>query len=404
MAVTGPFSRNVYTPSTGPGAIGFSFSKRQLWYRQTKPYRTRLPYECDIRYCEMRDNYVFSPNPGGIVSGAHVASATIENDPYFTQTVNKTYAKFKDLVVGEAAQSAVNIAERKQAIDAMSKRLFQMVRFTRALKSFNFPQAARELGFRVIKKTDSRAATKMVLRYTSKRRIPIARSRRYVKYYHQPKAGDYEVTLKRGVKGFADNYLEFHFGWEPLVQDIGTTMEIIHDPVVLGVGGRHTVRASSTTYGPNAVRPSLANGETGHSYKWISKVQMIADVSVADANEYNLNRLGFVNPAVVLWELVPFSFLVDWFVNVGQVLSSYTDFLGLALSNAATTRLVEMDDNRYQNLSYIPGRGYHWEIKYHKWMRRSQGIAGPKFALREIKLPSVTRGLTASSLLAQLLK
>jgi hypothetical protein len=40
-----------------------------------------------------------------------------------------------------------------------------------------------------------------------------------------------------------------------------------------------------------------------------------------------LHSLGVTKPLSVIWELVPFSFVVDWFVSVGEWISSLEDEL-----------------------------------------------------------------------------
>jgi hypothetical protein len=42
-----------------------------------------------------------------------------------------------------------------------------------------------------------------------------------------------------------------------------------------------------------------------------------------------LNGTGLLNPALLYWELMPYSFVVDWFIPVGDVLASLTAGLGL---------------------------------------------------------------------------
>jgi hypothetical protein len=39
-----------------------------------------------------------------------------------------------------------------------------------------------------------------------------------------------------------------------------------------------------------------------------------------------LDELGFTDPFTLAWELLPLSFVVDWIVNVGQVLQSLFEF------------------------------------------------------------------------------
>jgi hypothetical protein len=42
-----------------------------------------------------------------------------------------------------------------------------------------------------------------------------------------------------------------------------------------------------------------------------------------------LNQLGLLNPASLVWELVPWSFVVDWFCPIGPVLNAMTAPAGL---------------------------------------------------------------------------
>jgi hypothetical protein len=41
-----------------------------------------------------------------------------------------------------------------------------------------------------------------------------------------------------------------------------------------------------------------------------------------------LAQTGIDNPALLAWELLPYSFVVDWFLPVGNYLQSLTDFAG----------------------------------------------------------------------------
>jgi hypothetical protein len=110
--------------------------------------------------------------------------------------------------------------------------------------------------------------------------------------------------------------------------------------------------------------------------------------------------LGFINPISVAWALVPFSFIVDWFVNVQQVLEQFTDFAGLTLSNPATTAFYELDYAYDRTDIYHPG-GY----TYKSWeMVRTQGLSGPVLHLRPWKGLSPYRGATAIALLLGVLK
>jgi hypothetical protein len=51
---------------------------------------------------------------------------------------------------------------------------------------------------------------------------------------------------------------------------------------------------------------------------------------IANQTMYDLDRYGLLDPLAVAWELVPLSFVVDWFINVGSFLDSLTKPFGLS--------------------------------------------------------------------------
>lgn len=64
-----------------------------------------------------------------------------------------------------------------------------------------------------------------------------------------------------------------------------------------------------------------------------------ADVRVADIGAYTQARLGLSNPLEWALEALPFSFVADWFSNLGDVVGSLDDFNGIELHRPATTTL-----------------------------------------------------------------
>jgi len=55
----------------------------------------------------------------------------------------------------------------------------------------------------------------------------------------------------------------------------------------------------------------------------------------------NLSQMGLLNPAEVAWELTPWSFVVDWFVPVGNVLEALTARVGVTFIDGFTSWKVE---------------------------------------------------------------
>lgn len=127
------------------------------------------------------------------------------------------------------------------------------------------------------------------------------------------------------TKQAANRWLELQYGWLPL-------MGSIHD----GVGAlREGFRdPSSHIYSAKCVKriskeKDLSDpGRTAKTtHQWISKSQIYYKVSNRVVDQ--IDRFGLLNPLSVAWELVPFSFVLDWFVPVGNTLSALTATAGL---------------------------------------------------------------------------
>lgn len=136
---------------------------------------------------------------------------------------------------------------------------------------------------------------------------------------------------RRGAIGRAlsGTYLEHAFGWTPLLNDIG-------DAVIAGIRlSRRTPRARFRGYGTNEVDPNVSI-ETitsqGYSFRWNVCSHEVHSVVVYGAVKLQLHALPLsraeefgVLPkdfAPALWEAIPYSFLVDYFTNVGEIVNA----------------------------------------------------------------------------------
>lgn len=140
--------------------------------------------------------------------------------------------------------------------------------------------------------------------------------------------------FERLAKRLAGAHLEVIFGWQPLVQDIlAAATTVIHDqPQVQRV----TAKASAPVglfevWGD----PGYAQTYwTGYGYL---KVARSATVEITNPNLWLTERAGLLNGAAVAWDLVPWSFVVNMFVNTGQLVNSITDFAGLSFPSSSIT-------------------------------------------------------------------
>lgn len=185
----------------------------------------------------------------------------------------------------------------------------------------------------------------------------------------------------------ASDFLEGEFGWLPLVSDI---------------------HAALTTVCANAIPPQWVRASARFSDSWVDEVYYSGKIAnrrvftgnsrctigckaeIDNPNLWLANRLGVINPVTVAWDLVPWSFVVNMFLNVNQVVGAITDTVGLTLTQSNVTRSsnVLVEDAAFVQSDFTSGG-----IEYRKGMvstssvviksrNRTLGIPMPSLSLR----------------------
>lgn len=282
---------------------------------------------------------------------------------------------------GPSAMLAVNIAERKSSLDMIANRGTQFLRAYNALKKADFVSVAHYLSV-------------------------------------DPKSANLEkVRWLHRKKRFGNAWLEYHFGWKPLISDIYNGVDVLQQPYP-----EKTVKARATdrlnlVYEDCWKDTIFHDGKT-YPYPYGSRIvtdydmrlQLIADLRVDNPSQYVANQLGLVNPALVAWELVPYSFLVDWFMPVGSFLSQFTDFCGMSLGQPMTTTSTKRKRIRFARKETVPGfpdfyQGHTVNSTEHFEFYREHGIYSAVLPMPTIPLGlSPTRAATAISLILQQLR
>lgn len=214
-------------------------------------------------------------------------------------------------------------------------------------------------------------------------------------------------TASKSLKRGADTgsvWLEWWFGWSPLIDDIHSAVKVLEQQFpynrVMGSGRGHHIAS-------NEVLRSTSTFHETFSGRIDARVGIHAKVRLANPNLAKASQLGLINPATVAWEVIPFSFLVDWFVPVSDFLESFSDTVGWDLKDVIVS-------------SKTGGTGWSWTIKalsyanawhyyedvYATYFTRTVGTALPPYLLRPNKLNglSLTRAATSVALLLQVLR
>jgi len=123
---------------------------------------------------------------------------------------------------------------------------------------------------------------------------------------------------RRPTRAIADAWLEFQYGWRPLIQD---AYEALHKVTpqggfVVPFKARASEPYENTVNGPSFViagsGKTIVTGNYRHEIKvWLESGQNTTQ-SVAGYTS--------LNPVSIAWEVLPFSFVADWFYNVGGYL------------------------------------------------------------------------------------
>lgn len=322
---------------------GGSFGNR-WWWRDKWWYSYSGPRPRPVQNYSLRESIHIA---GDFAVDSFAFDTTYTGSPLRNQVENAALDKFTK-ALGEAAALGVDFAERRQSIDMIVKRTTQLIGFVRALKKGDFRTAGRHLGVD-----------------------------------HQPKR-------VRPGKQLANNYLEYHFGWEPLVKDIYSAVDVLQ-------GGVPPARVKGKAVRSVNIDLDL-NPNPHYKHFWTHSVCIGAEVAVTNPNLWLANQLGLINPAVVAWELVPFSFVVDWFIPVGNFLQSFTTTAGLNVQRQFTTHKVVLID-------YFKVVGGNAEMRRVFSLNRLSSLPSYHLILpSSIGLPSVSRAATAVSLLIQQLK
>lgn len=132
-------------------------------------------------------------------------------------------------------------------------------------------------------------------------------------------------------------WLELQYGWKPLLQDIHGSMEALvrtqfAKPLKYKATAKFNVNDSRIIGQPGLPGPTITHEASGFQVvKYVVEYRTTNDVVSSAA------QLGLLNPAQLVWELLPYSFVVDWFLPVGQALSQLDSTAGLSFFQGTKT-------------------------------------------------------------------
>lgn len=334
-----------------------SFYDSRHRYKQVKPFDLVLPYTRWIGETKsFSQTGVHNNGPGDIrVLPPGISVTTMQNE-----LRNKSYDKLKAQLYSNASLG-VDFVEYRQSVSMIEDTALRLARAAKALRQ-----------------------RRSWILDTVGRKILNTPGRHGVK------------------KSFANLWLEFHFGWEPLVRDIYDSCEVLNNPLK-----SFTFEKSSAhgVFHGSRHQDFGANDQDDFLDGPMYCTQGAKVHAITNAGLHTLDQFGIINPLSLAWEVVPFSFVVDWFANVGQFLGSLSDFAGMTLDKTLFTEGWKLT-HRYRFFTE-PAFGNLYDdrgVNSLTYMYRATGLSGITFQVKRLKPPSVSRAATAISLLLQALR
>lgn len=135
---------------------------------------------------------------------------------------------------------------------------------------------------------------------------------------------DYERRQRMAQKALDSGdvsslWLAFQYAWKPLLSDISALSNLLDEGMEAQRGWVESKRTRLVSIGPRQAgtlgttklmhQPCTARYTTKYR-AWVKRTPRIVD------------RVGLTDPLTIVWELVPFSFVVDWFIPIGDWLQN----------------------------------------------------------------------------------
>lgn len=197
-------------------------------------------------------------------------------------------------------------------------------------------------------------------------------------------------------RSFCNKWLEYRYAWSPMVLGIYDAMDLLERQAE---PRKHltTVRKRAESV---SVSTSSSSATHGRGQNWpvviVSTTTMTEAVYVVltftpkENFWITLNDAGILNPAAIVWETIPFSFVADWFVGVGDFLNAQQALRLFAFKGGTATHVDEQELTR--DYTHSAPNGYTWCVSP---SASHVGCGGMRFDRRVLSSSDLTPSLHA---------
>lgn len=193
-------------------------------------------------------------------------------------------------------------------------------------------------------------------------------------------------AIRQSPKALASGILEYQNGWKPLLGDVHNAAEALAnrntqaDWVITGIGKYNRFEQDTVRYDTSTIYVKHPREQVDFILTRGVKVRL--DATVEDQHLHRLAQLGLNNPIADVWELLPLSYIVDYFVGVGTWLQSLGAASGMKFYSGSYTMYYNLVAT---NTSWDESRGVWHGSK--RWMEmRRRPYTGFPFPIAPLSL------------------
>lgn len=287
-------------------------------------------------------------------------SAVVPDDSIVAEAITEAWAK----VSCNEAEALVQIAESKKTLYSLISIFRRVYKIFKALKRLEIGRIRREFSAAELKNRY------MELRYALRPLMYDAKGLINVLSAERPP----ERQTFRSYKVWFDSNVAYN----QLLRDNGVV----------------TVRGTLVSQRNLEVRAGV-----------LTAIQAYNNSIVSD-----IKALGLTEPIEAIWELIPFSFIIDWFFNVGKIIASWTPNVGMRtlaswysiIDTSTLTGTAETATNNtsynYTNIAQRGGSYSKIDITRYRLPNPDRPIL-PRFRVNMDELKTLDLGIIAGQLL-----
>jgi hypothetical protein len=130
-------------------------------------------------------------------------------------------------------------------------------------------------------------------------------------------------------KSISDLWLEVQYALRPLLSDVNAAIEQFDKNSDLTFDVIRTATLNGITKNSSTYRNDMPTFSDSVQTAWKVTVRYKARLRVDNAGLRALAQMGMTNPSVLAWEVIPFSFVIDWLLPIGNTLNRLSALDGI---------------------------------------------------------------------------